>query len=58
MLKQQVYATLKALNSFRVKFCIKIAQLFSNFSAGSDIRTNFFNFLIFWKSKFPPEKVL
>ena len=30
--------------------------LFSHFSAGSDIRTKKFNFLIFGKSRFPQKK--
>ena len=38
---------------------LKIALLlFSHFGAGSDIRTNYFNFLILGKSRFPPKKVL
>ena len=36
----------KAINSFRVYICLKL-ELFSNFSAGSDIETNFFTFLNF-----------
>ena len=47
----------KSKNSFRVLICLKLA-LFSHFSAGSDIRTNFFHFLILGKSRFPPKKVL
>ena len=46
-LKQQEQAILKATNSFRVQFCFKIAQLFCHFSAGLDIRTNFFAFFNF-----------
>ena len=38
-------------------FLLKIA-LFSHFSAGSNIKTNFFQFLNFGKSRFPPIKVL
>ena len=55
-LKQQEYAILKVINSFKVYFCIKLA-LFSHFSAVSDIRTNFFKYLIFGKSRFPPKKI-
>ena len=55
--KQQEYAILKVLNSFRVDFCFKIA-LFSHFCAGSHIRTKFIQFLSFGESRFPPKKVL
>ena len=44
--KQQELALLKATKSFLVQFCLKIAQ-FSHFCAGSDIRTNFIQFLNF-----------
>ena len=54
-LKQQEQAILKAINSFRVYICLKLA-LFSHFSAGSDIRTNFIPILILGKSRFPPKK--
>ena len=53
--KQQEYAILKVLNSFRVDFCFKIA-LFSHFCAGSHIRTKFIQFLSFGESRFPPKK--
>ena len=46
--KQQELAILKATNSFGVLLCLKIA-LFYHFSARLDMRTNFFNFLIFQK---------
>ena len=40
-LKQQEQAILNSINSFRVQFCLKIA-LFSQFTAVSDIKPNFF----------------
>ena len=57
MLKQQKQTILKVINSFRVQFCLKIA-LFSQFSAGPDTRTNYSNFFILGKSRFPPKRVL
>ena len=44
--KQQEQTILKAINSFIVQFCRKIA-LFSYFNAGLDIWTNFFQFPYF-----------
>ena len=43
-LKQQEYAILKAINSLRVSFSLKIS-LFSHFSAGSDFssKNRFYN---------------
>ena len=48
----------KRNKQFWVPFYITIAQLFSHLSAGLDIITNFFNFLILGISRFPPKKVL
>ena len=54
-LKQQEQAILKAINSFGVQICIKIA-LFNLFSAGLDIRTNFFPFLNFGEFQISSKK--
>ena len=54
--KQQEYSILKATNSFTVKLCLKIALCW-HFCAGSDIRTNFIQFLILGKSRFPPKNL-
>ena len=51
----QEYDILKEINSYLVKFCLKIA-LFSHFCAGSDIRTNYIQFLNLGKSRFPPKR--
>ena len=45
-LKQQEQAISKSINSFREMICLKLA-LYSHFSPGSDIRTNFITFLNF-----------
>ena len=53
--KLQDYAILKAINSVKVLFCF-IILLFSHLSAGSAIRTNFFNFLIFGEIQISSKK--
>ena len=52
-----IIAILKAINSFRVLICLKLA-LFSHFSASSDTRKTFFHFLILGKSRSLLKKVL
>ena len=53
-LKQQKYAILKAISSYRVNL-LKNA-LFRHFSAGSDIRTHFFQFLYFGEIQISSKK--
>ena len=47
--KQKEYAILKAMNSFRVGLVLFKNSMFSYFSAGSYIRTIFFQFLSIWE---------
>ena len=54
-LKQQEYAILKAISSFRVQICWKIA-VFSHFCAGSESEQTFSKFFILGKSWFHPKK--
>ena len=53
--KQQQQAILGAINSSRGQFCLNIAQ-FSHFCAGSDIRTNFIQFLNFGEIQISSKK--
>ena len=54
--KKQEQAIFKAINSFSVQFCLKIALLFSHLSVVSDIGTNFIQFLNFWEIQISSKK--
>ena len=56
-MKQQEQAILEVINGFNLWFSLKVA-LFSHFSDGSGIKTNFIQFLIFGKSRFPPKSFI